>query len=109
MQLCCTHLAPYQHALQPAAPYLRLVQLGADTPCPCTSPAAAASAAGTAGILAVGGSKPSVVATADGLIGVRKVMQVNLTADHRIVYGADAAEFLQTLKAVMESPDQLLL
>ncbi|KIY99460.1 pyruvate dehydrogenase E2 component (dihydrolipoamide acetyltransferase) [Monoraphidium neglectum] len=63
---------------------------------------------GTAAILAVGGSKPTVVATADGLIGVRKVMQVNLTADHRIVYGADAAEFLQTLKAVIESPEQLL-
>jgi pyruvate/2-oxoglutarate dehydrogenase complex dihydrolipoamide acyltransferase (E2) component len=65
--------------------------------------------AGTAAIMAVGGSKPTVVATADGLIGVKKVMQVNITADHRIVYGADAAEFLQTLKAVVESPDQLLL
>ncbi|WIA09391.1 hypothetical protein OEZ85_008797 [Tetradesmus obliquus] len=64
---------------------------------------------GTAAIMAVGGSKPTVVATADGLIGVRKVMQINITADHRIVYGADAAEFLQTLKAVIESPDQLLL
>jgi len=64
---------------------------------------------GTAAILAVGGSKPTVVATADGLIGVRKVMQVNMTADHRIVYGADAAEFLQSLKAVVENPDTLLL
>jgi pyruvate dehydrogenase E2 component (dihydrolipoamide acetyltransferase) len=69
----------------------------------------AAVPAGTAAIMAVGGSKPTVVATADGLIGVRKVMQINITADHRIVYGADAAEFLQTLKAVIESPDQLLL
>jgi pyruvate dehydrogenase E2 component (dihydrolipoamide acetyltransferase) len=65
--------------------------------------------AGTAAILAVGGSKPTVVATADGLIGVRKVMQVNITADHRIVYGADAAEFLQSLKHVVENPDSLLL
>lgn len=64
---------------------------------------------GTSAILAVGGSKPTVVANADGMIGVRKVMTVNLTADHRVVYGADAAEFLQTLKAVIESPDQLLL
>jgi pyruvate dehydrogenase E2 component (dihydrolipoamide acetyltransferase) len=64
---------------------------------------------GTAAILAVGGSKPTVVATADGLIGVRKVMQVNITADHRIVYGADAAEFLQSLKHVVENPDSLLL
>lgn len=65
--------------------------------------------AGTAAIMAVGGSKPTVVATADGLLGVRKVMTVNITADHRIVYGADAAEFLQTLKGIVESPDQLLL
>jgi pyruvate dehydrogenase E2 component (dihydrolipoamide acetyltransferase) len=64
---------------------------------------------GTAGILAVGGSKPTVVATADGLLGVKKVMHVNLTADHRIVYGADAAEFLLSLKAVVEAPDSLLL
>eukprot|EP00878_Enallax_costatus_P027985 GHUV01030178.1.p1 GENE.GHUV01030178.1~~GHUV01030178.1.p1 ORF type:complete len:132 (+),score=67.36 GHUV01030178.1:347-742(+) len=64
---------------------------------------------GTACIMAVGGSKPTVVATEDGLIGVRKVMQINITADHRIVYGADAAEFLQTFKAIVESPDQLLL
>jgi pyruvate dehydrogenase E2 component (dihydrolipoamide acetyltransferase) len=59
--------------------------------------------------MAVGGSKPTVVATADGMLGVKKVMQVNITADHRIVYGADAAEFLQTLKAVIENPEQLTL
>jgi pyruvate dehydrogenase E2 component (dihydrolipoamide acetyltransferase) len=64
---------------------------------------------GSAAILAVGGSKPTVVATADGLLGVKKVMQVNITCDHRIVYGADAAEFLLSLKAVIESPDSLLL
>ncbi len=56
----------------------------------------------------MGASKPTVVATADGLIGVKKVMTVNLTADHRIVYGADAAEFLRTLKAVIENPEQLV-
>lgn len=36
-------------------------------------------------------------------------MTVNLTADHRLVYGAQAAEFLQTLKAIIEAPDQLLM
>ena len=64
---------------------------------------------GSAAILAVGGSKPTVVATADGLLGVKKVMTVNLTADHRIVYGAHAAEFLQALKAVIENPEPLTL
>lgn len=34
---------------------------------------------------------------------------MNITADHRIVYGADAAEFLQTLKKVIEAPEGLLL
>jgi hypothetical protein len=33
---------------------------------------------GTGAILAVGGSKPTVVATDDGMIGVRKVMQASL-------------------------------
>jgi hypothetical protein len=32
-----------------------------------------------------------VTAGADGRIGVEKKMVVNLTADHRIVYGAHAA------------------
>ena len=35
-------------------------------------------------------------------------MVVNITCDHRVVYGAHAAEFLQSLKAVIESPDQLV-
>ncbi len=65
--------------------------------------------AGTAAILAVGGSKPTVTADVSGRIGVQKQMTVNLTADHRIVYGADAAEFLLTLKSVIENPEQLTL
>ncbi|KAJ9508598.1 hypothetical protein QJQ45_012141 [Haematococcus lacustris] len=64
---------------------------------------------GTASIIAIGASKPTVVATEDGMIGVKKVMTVNLTADHRLVYGAQAAEFLQTLKAVIENPEQLVM
>ena len=35
-------------------------------------------------------------------------MVLNITCDHRVVYGAHDAEFLQTLKAVIESPDQLV-
>jgi pyruvate dehydrogenase E2 component (dihydrolipoamide acetyltransferase) len=33
---------------------------------------------------------------------------LNLTCDHRIVYGADAAEFMLTLKKVIEAPEQLI-
>ncbi len=57
----------------------------------------------------MGGSKPTVTADANGRIGVEKQMQVNLTCDHRIVYGAQAAEFMITLKKVIEDPDQLTL
>mmetsp|Transcript_10365 Transcript_10365/g.26308 ORF Transcript_10365/g.26308 Transcript_10365/m.26308 type:complete len:157 (-) Transcript_10365:94-564(-) len=64
---------------------------------------------GTGTIMAVGGSKNTVVATDDGKIGVERQMKVNVTADHRIIYGADAAEFLQTLNSVIANPDQLTL
>jgi pyruvate dehydrogenase E2 component (dihydrolipoamide acetyltransferase) len=57
--------------------------------------------AGTAAILAVGASRPTVVATEDGMIGVKKIMSVNLTADHRLVYGAQAAEFLQVRRVTL--------
>ncbi len=54
-------------------------------------------------ILAVGASKPAVVATAEGAIAIRAQMQVNLTCDHRIIYGADAAAFLQALATRLET------
>eukprot|EP00850_Spirogloea_muscicola_P013584 SM000093S24395 [mRNA] locus=s93:65321:68193:- [translate_table: standard] len=60
-------------------------------------------------IMAVGASKPTVVATESGLFGVRKQMQVNVTADHRIIYGADLAEFLQTFATIVEDPKDLTL
>eukprot|EP00850_Spirogloea_muscicola_P020889 SM000229S07525 [mRNA] locus=s229:169818:172710:- [translate_table: standard] len=60
-------------------------------------------------IMAVGASKPTVVATESGLFGVKKQMQVNVTADHRIIYGADLAEFLQTFAAIIEDPKDLTL
>lgn len=60
-------------------------------------------------IMAVGASQPTVVATADGLIGLKNQMQVNVTADHRIIYGADLASFLQTLSKIIEEPNELTL
>ena len=58
---------------------------------------------GTGAILAIGASRPTVVATAEGAIAVRQQMQVNMTADHRIIYGADAAAFLQDLAKLLET------
>jgi pyruvate dehydrogenase E2 component (dihydrolipoamide acetyltransferase) len=35
-------------------------------------------------------------------------MQVNLTCDHRIIYGADAASFLKSLAKLIETNAQSL-
>ena len=63
---------------------------------------------GQGAILAVGASRPQVVATADGMMGVRSQMQVNLTCDHRTIYGADAAAFLRDLAKLIETDSQSL-
>ncbi|XP_043713257.1 dihydrolipoyllysine-residue acetyltransferase component 5 of pyruvate dehydrogenase complex, chloroplastic [Telopea speciosissima] len=62
---------------------------------------------GTGAIMAVGASQPTVVATKDGRIGMQSQMQVNVTADHRVIYGADLAAFLQTLGKIIEDPKDL--
>ena len=65
---------------------------------------------GTGAILAVGASRPVVVANSDGSIAVKAQMQVNITADHRVIYGADAAAFLKDLALLIENdPESLAL
>ena len=65
---------------------------------------------GTGAILAVAASRPTVVAGADGSIAVKRQMQVNLTADHRVIYGADGAAFLKDLAELIElRPESLAL
>ncbi len=64
---------------------------------------------GTGAILAVAASRPTVLAGQDGSIAVKRQMQVNLTADHRVIYGADGASFLKDLANLIEnSPESLL-
>jgi pyruvate dehydrogenase E2 component (dihydrolipoamide acetyltransferase) len=63
---------------------------------------------GQGSILAIGASRPQIVATPDGMMGVRQQMQVNMTCDHRIIYGADAAAFLQDLAKLIETNAQSL-
>ncbi|HIK21349.1 MAG TPA: 2-oxo acid dehydrogenase subunit E2 [Synechococcus sp. M44_DOE_062] len=53
-------------------------------------------------ILAIGASRPTVVATPEKAIAIRSQMQVNLTCDHRVIYGAHAAAFLQDLAQLLE-------
>jgi pyruvate dehydrogenase E2 component (dihydrolipoamide acetyltransferase) len=61
-----------------------------------------------AAILAVGALRERVVPV-DGEPRVRSVMAVTLACDHRILYGADAAEFLARIRALLERPLALLL
>jgi pyruvate dehydrogenase E2 component (dihydrolipoamide acetyltransferase) len=60
------------------------------------------------GILAVGAAEKRPVVEGDKLV-VGTVMTVTLTADHRAVDGAAAAEFLRTLKGLLEEPATMLL
>ncbi len=63
---------------------------------------------GQGSILAVGASRPQLVVSADGSMAVKRQMQVNITCDHRIIYGADAAAFLQSLAKLIETDVQSL-
>jgi pyruvate dehydrogenase E2 component (dihydrolipoamide acetyltransferase) len=56
-----------------------------------------------AGILAVGKSEPKPVVR-DGEIVVRNIMRVTMSCDHRVIDGATGAQFLKTLKQMLENP-----
>ena len=65
---------------------------------------------GTGAILAVAASRPTVVVGKDGSMRVASQMQVNLTCDHRVIYGAHAAAFLKDLAQLIETnPESLAL
>jgi pyruvate dehydrogenase E2 component (dihydrolipoamide acetyltransferase) len=61
-----------------------------------------------AAILAVGKMEPRAVVR-DGEVVARNTMSLTLACDHRILYGADAAEFLARIKALLEQPIALAL
>ena len=63
---------------------------------------------GQGSILAVGGSKPQLVADDSGMMGVKRQMKVNITSDHRVIYGAQAAAFLKDLATLIETDAQSL-
>ena len=60
------------------------------------------------GILAVGAAEKRPIVENDSL-AIGTVMTVTLTADHRAVDGASAAEFMRTLKGLLEEPASMLL
>ncbi len=59
-------------------------------------------------ILAVGGIKQTPIVK-DGEIKVGNIMKVTLSCDHRVVDGATGADFLKTLKGLLEEPMRLLI
>jgi pyruvate dehydrogenase E2 component (dihydrolipoamide acetyltransferase) len=61
-----------------------------------------------AAILAVGELTPRPVVR-DGEVVVRAMMDLTLTCDHRILYGADAAGFLARIREYLETPLKLAL
>lgn len=61
-----------------------------------------------AAILAVGSAK-QVPVVVDGELAVGWRMKATISADHRVTDGAEAAQFMQALKGILEQPLQLLL
>ena len=61
-------------------------------------------------ILGLGRASPRVVVLdeASGATGIRRMMTLSLTFDHRIVDGAPAARFLQRVRQLAEAPDEWL-
>jgi pyruvate dehydrogenase E2 component (dihydrolipoamide acetyltransferase) len=59
-------------------------------------------------ILGVGRMKEMPVVR-DGKVEIRKVLFISLSFDHRVVDGAEAARFLNTVIARLEDPDLILL
>ena len=62
-----------------------------------------------AAILAVGALKKKPVVDENGRIVARDMMGVTLACDHRILYGADGAEFLAHVRQLLEKPLSLAL
>jgi pyruvate dehydrogenase E2 component (dihydrolipoamide acetyltransferase) len=62
-----------------------------------------------AGILAVAAAKPGPLVDPDGRLAVGNVMTITLSADHRVIDGALAADWIAVLVNRLESPGSLLV
>lgn len=60
-------------------------------------------------ILAVGGINKRLVMDDNGELRNEQIMKVTLSCDHRVVDGATGAQFLQTLKSLLEDPVRMLV
>jgi pyruvate dehydrogenase E2 component (dihydrolipoamide acetyltransferase) len=61
-----------------------------------------------AAVLAVGTARGEVIVDDKGEPGIAPIMRLTLSADHRILDGADAAAFLTDLKSYLEAPVTLI-
>jgi pyruvate dehydrogenase E2 component (dihydrolipoamide acetyltransferase) len=61
-----------------------------------------------AGIVAVGSIVPKPVAEANQVV-VRRRLRLTMSCDHRVIDGATGAQFLKTLKQMLENPLAMLL
>lgn len=61
-----------------------------------------------AAILAVGSAK-QVPVVVDGELTIGNRMKATISADHRVTDGAEAAQYMQTLKQILENPLRLLI
>ncbi len=59
-------------------------------------------------ILGVGAVRTLPRYESDGTIQPRKIMILSITYDHRVIDGAPASRFLQSVKAALEAPEGLL-
>ena len=62
-----------------------------------------------AALLTVGALKKRAVPDERGRIAVRDMMNLTLICDHRILYGADGAQFLARVRELLQSPLSLAL
>ena len=61
-----------------------------------------------AAILSVGALEPRAVVR-EGELVARHTMTLTLVCDHRILYGAEAAQFLARIRELLEAPAALTL
>ena len=60
-------------------------------------------------VLAIGAVQKRAVVTDDDQIAVRQMMTATLSADHRIVDGAEGAMFVNEIKSLLENPLSVIL
>jgi pyruvate dehydrogenase E2 component (dihydrolipoamide acetyltransferase) len=62
-----------------------------------------------AAILAVGSLKRRAIVRADDTVGASPTIVLTLACDHRVLYGAEGARFLDRVRELLERPHALLL